>query len=180
MGTRSIIAIPDNGTWKGRYCHWDGYPSHMGHALCAIVTRDGIERARQVLTADTYGWSTINPDTPSIDGVTPDEDADYGTAARLAADYEVEDRFRVIPGYGIGYTDTETVDLAGEPYQQSHESEWYGPDADCWQEWIYVLRDEGLEVLSASGVSYGIFAYDDPSVNFTAVESMNEPDEEVA
>ena len=178
MGTRSIIAIPDNDTYKGRYCHWDGYPSHMGHALCAIVNRDGIAYARQILTADTYGWSTISASTPSILGVTPDPDAPYGSAERLAADYELEDRFAVITGYGIGYTDTETVDLAGAPYQQTAESEWYGPDADCWQEWIYVLRDEGLEVLDASGFSYGVFAYDDPHADFAACEDRN--DEEVA
>lgn len=168
MGTRSIIAIPDNDAWKGRYCHWDGYPSHMGHALSMIVTRDGIERARQVLTADHLGWSSIDSGTPSIDGVTPDENADYGTAARLAFDYGPSDRFRVVEGYGCAYS------------REEADPDWLGPDTDAWQEWIYVLRDEGLEVLSASGISYGIFAYDDPSVNFTAVESMNEPDEEVA
>jgi hypothetical protein len=166
MGTRSIIAIPDNDTYKGRYCHWDGYPSHMGHALCAIVNRDGIKRARQVLTADTYGWSIISPGTPSIVGVTPDPDAPWGSAEKLASEYDPSERFRVVAGYGTAYSPAEV------------DPGWLGPETDAWQEWIYVLRDEGLEVLDASGFSYGVFAYDDAGANFAACEDRN--DKEVA
>ena len=33
MGTRSAIGIIENGSIRGIYCHWDGYPEHNGEIL---------------------------------------------------------------------------------------------------------------------------------------------------
>jgi len=33
MGTRSVLAIIEGDGFKGRYCHWDGYPESMGARL---------------------------------------------------------------------------------------------------------------------------------------------------
>lgn len=33
MSTRSYILIKSKNTYKGIYCHWDGYPSHNGMIL---------------------------------------------------------------------------------------------------------------------------------------------------
>ena len=33
MGTRSRIAIRNDQTFDSIYCHWDGYPSHVGRIL---------------------------------------------------------------------------------------------------------------------------------------------------
>lgn len=60
MSTRSVIAVPTDNDWKGRYVHWDGYPSHMGAQLTAIIQRDGYEKAVKVLTEDHKSWSGIS------------------------------------------------------------------------------------------------------------------------
>lgn len=166
MGTRALIAIPDGPTWKGRYSHFDGYPSHMGHALSMIVTRDGYDAATRTLVTESCGWSSIDPDTPSIEGVEPDPEASIRTAAGLADEYGSELRFAVRAGYGVAYTDW----ISPTGYQQATLDDWYGPTDDVWQEWVYVLRPEGLEVIAADGHSFGTFAYDDTTVNFSALQ----------
>lgn len=77
MSTRSIIAIPDGQTWKGRYCHWDGYPSNMGKELTAIIRRDGYETAVKVLTGDNRSWSSVRSDQSATDA--PNDIPGYGT-----------------------------------------------------------------------------------------------------
>jgi len=48
MATRSMIGIENaNGTVTGIYCHWDGYPSHVGAILKAHYTTE--ERVRALL-----------------------------------------------------------------------------------------------------------------------------------
>jgi hypothetical protein len=78
MSTRSIIAIPDGQSWKGRYCHWDGYPANMGMELTAIIRRDGYETAIKVLTEDNRSWSSIKSDQSATDA--PNDIPGYGTA----------------------------------------------------------------------------------------------------
>lgn len=60
MGTRSIIGIPDGDGFRGRYAHWDGYPSWMGQQLHALVQRDGVDAVRTMLTETHTGWSVID------------------------------------------------------------------------------------------------------------------------
>lgn len=71
MGTRSIIAVVGNegavinGTefklssknWYGRYCHYDGYPSHMVPTLQAIIKKYGVAEAKSKLLANS--WSVL-------------------------------------------------------------------------------------------------------------------------
>ena len=40
MATRSFIAVLDNDTIKGVYCHWDGYPEHNGRILNENYTKE--------------------------------------------------------------------------------------------------------------------------------------------
>ena len=56
MGTRSVIAVKTDTGWKGRYCHWDGYPSGVGANLLRVVARDGFETAVKTLTEQHYSW----------------------------------------------------------------------------------------------------------------------------
>lgn len=102
MSTNSIIAvpvIPGDIVWKGRYAHWDGYPTHMGKQLWAIIKRDGLDVARKTLTEVNTEWSGINAFTVlTING----EDL-------------------VIPGYGLTYKDAST-----EWWFSTKTNEWKG------------------------------------------------------
>lgn len=63
MSTRGAIAQPIPGGWRGRYHHFDSYPSGLGQTLWKLYHEhfDGdIERMWQVLLYDhPAGWSTI-------------------------------------------------------------------------------------------------------------------------
>ena len=59
MGTRSVIAAHYPDGVKGRYVHWDGYPSGVGKAVFEIAKRDGLEGAFHTLLERHYGWSTV-------------------------------------------------------------------------------------------------------------------------
>lgn len=74
MSTRSIIAVPHEDNWRGRYVHWDGYPAHMGQELSEILRRDGYAKAVKVLTEDYKSWSSIS----STIGATERLVAGYG------------------------------------------------------------------------------------------------------
>lgn len=65
MSTRAIIARPTPGDgFEGRYHHWDGYPSGLGHTLFELANghfADNLPRMMQVLCDEhPAGWSTIN------------------------------------------------------------------------------------------------------------------------
>lgn len=121
MGTRSIIAIPEGKTgFRGRYCHWDGYPGGVGHALRSIVLRDGMETAIRTLIIDNYGWSTVNANAmQALDGTNDDG------------------RFAPVPGYGIAYTTKDN---------QSSPDSWLTRKDESWCEWAYVLHADRIDV----------------------------------
>ena len=125
MGTRSVIAVKgENGSWKGRYCHWDGYPEGVGAAVQAIVERDGVEKAIKTLTEDHYGWSSV----------------DVSEAPVLGPGYD-DGRFVAVPGYGIAYT-TERG--------QSRPNDWITDQTagDSWCEYVHIIDPETGEVVS--------------------------------
>ena len=144
MGTRSVVAIPLDGGFKGRYIHWDGYPSGVGQNLLDIIKRDGLERAIEVLTRENYGWSSLNPDGPD----SFDPQIDYKDRAAWEAKEGRshhsdpgggDGRFRAVKGYGTAYT---TVD------GQSSPEEWITDSSDDWgTEWAYVLNPNWITVL---------------------------------
>lgn len=118
MGTRSAIAIrTEDGGFKGRYVHWDGYPSGVGVALRQIIERDGREQALKVLLEDHYGWSTVN-------GLEEQE---------LGAGYD-DGRFVAVPGYGVAYTTVE---------DQSSPDDWITEPGESWTEYIHIVEDDG-------------------------------------
>lgn len=123
MGTSSVIATPAGSLgWKGRYVHWDGYPTGVGESLRRIINRDGVLEAVRRLTQDRYGWSNIDPEEA---GPVPD--------------YMQDGRFATEVGYGTAYTTA-----AG----QSTEDEWVTRDGDDWgTEWAYVVQEGAIEVL---------------------------------
>lgn len=122
MGTRSVIAIPDaEAGWKGRYVHWDGYPSAVGEALRQIINRDTYSIAVENLVHRHYGWSGLNPQES---GPLPD--------------YMSDGRFQTVIGYGTAYT---------TKGGQSDPDEWITPAGDDWgTEWAYLLGEDGIAV----------------------------------
>lgn len=134
MGTRSVIAVPyrTKTGWRGRYCHWDGYPSGVGQSLFQIVRRDGIKQARKTLTSTWCGWSQINPEQKEDD---------------LSPGYD-DGRFAAVEGYGVAFTTTK-LDIFGEKaYQQARRGDWirFDGDDDAGTEWAYVLDDDRMWV----------------------------------
>ena len=97
MGTRSIIAVPTDDSWKGRYVHWDGYPANMGKELTAIIQRDGYETAVKVLTQDHKSWSGINSNPIDPQGHT------------------------LVPGYGVAHADIPADD---DPWILPGDEDW--------------------------------------------------------
>jgi hypothetical protein len=103
MATRSIIAVwgsegyeiepnikvTSTHEWFGRYCHWDGYPSHMIPALQTIISLFGVTEAKRKLMSTS--WSSIGIDTDDfqIGKMNPERDPflvaggdDWGTEYR--------------------------------------------------------------------------------------------------
>jgi hypothetical protein len=149
MSTRSVIAKPYGDIWKGRYCHWDGYPQWLGHNLFNIVKRDGVEVARKTLVDDNFYWSSIK----------------YGADE---VQYEGDTRFYLVQGYGT----------AGNE-EQSSPDEWYTPmDLDSWIEYVYVITDDGLMVLSDATTLFGFYPWDLPEPDWSeevkAFDSKNQ------
>lgn len=64
MGTRSVIAEPFGDGFRGRYHHWDGYPSGLGHQLWDLYhghfAGDVEAMTTYLITDEPVGWSTIN------------------------------------------------------------------------------------------------------------------------
>ena len=153
MGTRSVVAIPDGTSWRGRYVHWDGYPEGRIPVLRALVARDGLEVViKTIITGPHYGWSHLDPEMPpKFDKVPSSEHvAFWEKHGRLPATDpgNGDGRFRCVDGYGVAYTDTK-VSTFGAGYQQTTEDDWYTPEtlvAGGWTdiEWVYVLAPDRI------------------------------------
>lgn len=167
MSTNASIAIPAGDGWQGRHTHWDGDPQWVGRNVWTIVQRDGLARARQVLTGDYYGWSVVYHDQPNIEGIkTYKCDAKlareepwklrekYGSPRHprvVAANWDDNGQFINVPGYGVAYSHEPLPDHQpfsdGTVYQQSFDT-WVKPEETAdWIEWVYLLADNGLWVL---------------------------------
>lgn len=118
MGTRSAVGVRnENGEWKGRYVHWDGYPSGVGKTLQDLIKRDGPQKVVQTVVLENYGWSALNGE------VHP----------QLGLGYS-DGRFKAIQGYGVAYTEVDG---------QSSPNDWITEDDAGWTEYIYLIHDDG-------------------------------------
>jgi hypothetical protein len=55
MSTRSIIAVQHGDTFRGRYCHSDGYPTWMGKTLFTEMKAAGVDTLEAFLSEDGLG-----------------------------------------------------------------------------------------------------------------------------
>ena len=130
MSTRSIIAKQDGDSWKGRYAHWDGYPSHQGSNIWEFVHRDGFEKATKTFVDDHFYWSTVKAWQPM-------EEAD-------------ESRWVVVEGYGI----------AGNEEQGSPDEWYTPENCkDSWIDYVYVISKGGLLVIRNYDDMYSFFTW---------------------
>lgn len=148
MGTRSIIAKQTGDSWRGRYAHWDGYPTNMASQLWNIVARDGVETAIKVLIDDHFYWSSVNmfanADDPMSIGMN-------------------DGRFANVAGYGITGTT-----------EQASPDEWYGPEdmEASWAEWVYIISEGGLMILDAYSQSlFGFFPWGTDEPEWSTLQS---------
>lgn len=155
MGTRSCVAIPEGDGFRGKYVHWDGYPTHMGKTLYALVDQHGLAEVQRVLVHESAGFSCVDPRKTELDR------------------FEQDGRFLLIPGFGVAYNpDSEQGDV----------EDWITPFAedeserDDWgTEWAYVLSDGGLVVWKMGWKSpptyVALVPWGQPEVDWAAVEA---------
>jgi len=128
MSTRSIIgrytfSNPDAPLeWEGVYCHWDGYPKHMGEALRWIVSRDGWEKAGNALIEHT--WSSIDP---------------HRTRDQWIKDRS--DQWVIREGYGIAYP----LEKGEQTYVYTVPN-FVDTEAlkDSWCEFVYIIGPNNI------------------------------------
>lgn len=153
MGTRSTIRLP--GAEKGRYVHWDGYPSGVGRAIWTIVHRDGLATARKTLVEDhPGGWSSLDAsqvvNTPKEIAAAKAKGPGYFPAPDDVRGYhawQFKNRTEMaqVEGCGLAYTDDDEGWSTGEEWNYTladdaliidgyttHRIAWDGPEPD-WQ-----------------------------------------------
>ncbi len=150
MGTRSIIAKQQGDSWAGRYAHWDGYPTHQGASIWAIVQRDGWEQASKTFVDEHFYWSSLNPNMPASE---PDEP-----------------RWINVEGYGI----------AGNELQASPNEWYTPEDyKDSWCEYVYVIAKAGLMVIRIYDEKVlGFFRWEEGEPDWQAVQDAPHNEEE--
>ena len=126
MSTRSAVSRDNGGQFKGRYIHWDGYPTGVGIQLCNIIRAFGAEEAAKIIVDDNYGWSHLDSTTPQA--LTGND-----------AQYYDEPRFKTVAGFGVAYTDTKGTD----GYQQATSEDWITETDSWWTEWQYAIAPNG-------------------------------------
>ena len=151
MSTRSIIAKQYGDSWRGRYAHWDGYPSHQGKSIWEIVQRDGYEKAVKTFVDDHFYWSTVKPWQPI-------EEAD-------------ESRWEIVEGYGIaGNTEQ------GDPNEWYTPDNY----KDSWCDYLYVISEGGLLVVRLYDDVHHFFRWTDEEPNWVEVQDTPSQEEEVS
>lgn len=137
MATRGIIAVQRAGGFRGRYVHWDNYPSRLVDVLGSIAKREGLTQMVTTLINDNASWSVI--------------DDEQGTEVGMLG----YDKDNIIKGYGVIHSDMNPLD----------DLLWFTEKSTDFAgaEYLYVIRGEGLEVFNLdndSPVSTEIHAWE--------------------
>lgn len=65
MATRSMIGIEEAGGVRGRYVHFDGYPSDVGQEFAAFFKENGLAGVASLLDKHPAGFSSFDAATPN-------------------------------------------------------------------------------------------------------------------
>lgn len=124
MSTNSVLAIQDGDGWRGRYCHSDGYPTHVGRVLWNEIKEAGFDAFEHFLVEGrgTHGVSDL--DLGFLTAPVEKGWVDYGAPGNLRV-------YRDRPG---------EESLA--PMWISHEP----------FDWVYVATPEALTVLKGEKI----------------------------
>jgi hypothetical protein len=144
MSTASVVAVQNGNGWKGRYVHWNGYPTWQAAQLLALLKRDGYEKvAKTIVTGRTYGWSVIDP-------------------SKTEPDPLLGDRAKLVKGYGIAYTAKQDI-TAKDWVTSENVGEWIGIS------WVYVLLKDAVLVARRRDPSRGWVVH---SMNMDLLEKI--------
>jgi hypothetical protein len=153
MGTRGVIARhTGEGKFKGRYHHWDSYPSGLGKTLFHVRLKEfnsDTEAMLKFLLDDHIGWSSIND-----------------------SDWKEE------PGYGEEGPQCYCHGERDELGWWSTEKD--ASESGC--EWAYVFKDTTMLILSSYTSSgnkmIGMFGFGDPNATWKCVAMIDLDGEE--
>jgi hypothetical protein len=128
MATRSVIAHPTDAGYAGRYCHWDGYPSHQLPLLLAAYqhrfANDLDALAHHLIDEAPGGWSVLGTDL--LDGAPPTLRTELFDETHPPS--EQRDNMATPDG------------SPPKPFTVTHEDR-------LGLEWAYVLHAHGIEVI---------------------------------
>lgn len=134
MATRSIISVvategykTEEGStikfldqrisWFGRYVHWDGYPEHMVPAICGVVQKYGVERAKTLIMRSTYSSFGLGSDSNDPDAIGTVSYPNDGFMLEGGDDWSTEYRYLIKDN---GELDVFTVGGTTDEYLQTH------------------------------------------------------------
>lgn len=147
MSTRSMIARRNaNGVIEGRYHHSDGYPSGLGRTLWALYhghfAKDAGAMRKFLIDDHPAGWSTIVGFDSGCDFTQEPGFIEFHNPIMQAA-MKSNYTMRVRP---LCYCHGDRAERGGPLMQCDCQT---GPSSTCEPlmiEWMYVIRDDGLEV----------------------------------
>lgn len=174
MSTRSVIAEPYGDGWRGRYHHFDGYPSGVGATLWDLFHGYYLEdldaMTHRLITDEPVGWSNIN----GADMNLPNCWTDRNTETCAICGRQTWEHYRQY--YGSGYGEGRTAPNPHEIVQFGHspkpiegphgpesysargesDEQWITSDGDDGgTEWAYVLAKRGLWIFERRFGGFG-------------------------
>lgn len=139
MGTRSVIAIEkENGRIHSIYCHWDGYPEHVGMMLQMFYPT--VYKVEALIAHG--GISSLKPKLAAPKGEKHSFEFNYGYYNNESPCISPLDEATIFYRRDRG----DDLDIEKWPHMQffeSYMSETYG-----WCEWAYLFKDGKWHVKS--------------------------------
>jgi len=142
MSTRSIIGyVQKDGSFRGVYSHWDGYPSGVGQAIFNAALQHGIQAVtRHIVDDKVCGWSSLASWDCNLDHFVSFSDNDA-----ITYEQRYVDNNDPYAGYAVYYDGSRA------------DTTFYNRDSakQSWAKFLY-LFDETENTLSIFVYEYGV------------------------